>query len=412
MKKIFIYALAVFAMINVASCQKTAVNDAPQDGYLSFGDFSLDLDETLVTRAAVAADGTYRISIMDADGKEIMNKPYSEVKNNNNMIALPAGNYTLMASSQEEMPESAFERPVYGVSKDFSITAGEKTNIGELTCTLLQCKVTVDYSNEFLEAVTGAGKTTVTLKAGYPLEYALNADKTYTKSAGYFEVEGNTMEVVFDGSIDGVNKKMRKTFTGIAAKQWRQIKFVPKMNEQGNATFEIVINDLISDATLNNVVNPDSEEILGEDPEAPKGDGGITLLPDEGCDEEITDLANMQIVPIDERVMAIKLKASVPNGILQFKVNISTDNDAFASAVKAADATSLDLIHPTEANDVIFDVVPFPHGEELLGLKEVAFDLSAAQEPILNYKGRHTFSMLIVDQIGCRKTIDVTMIVE
>lgn len=110
--------------------------------------------------------------------------------------------------------------------------------------------------------------------------------------------------------------------------------------------------------------------------------------------------------------MAIKLKATVPNGILQFRVDISTDNDGFASAVAAADATSLNLIYPSAQNGVIFDVVPFPHGEELLGKTEVAFDLSAAQEAILNYKGTHTFNMYILDQTGCKNEIAVTMIVE
>jgi len=288
------------------------------------------------------------------------------------------------------------------------------TSIGDLTCTLVQCKVTVSYSDEFLACVTGAGKTTVTLKAGYPLEYALSADKRFDQSAGYFAVEGNTLEVVFQGGIDGKNQKMKAVVTGIAPRQWRQIKFIQKKNEQGNATFGIQIDDLIGDVTLNSVVSPSDELILGEDPDAPKGDGGITLLPDyeAGCDEEITDLSALKIVPFEERTMAIKLKATVPNGILQFRVDISTDNDGFASAVAAADATSLNLIYPSAQNGVIFDVVPFPHGEELLGKTEVAFDLSAAQDAILNYKGTHTFNMYILDQTGCKNEIAVTMIVE
>ena len=211
MKKTFIPAIASALLMLFASCQKTAVNKEKGDGFLTFEDFSLDLDETVITKAAVAADGTYRISIIDADGVEIINKPYSEVKNNDNKISLPAGAYTLVAASQVEVPESAFERPVYGTSKAFTIAAGEVTNIGQLVCQLLQCKVTVDYNDEFLATVTGPGTTTVTLKAGYPLEYALNADKTYNKNAGYFEVEGNTMEVVFSGSINGKLQKMRKT---------------------------------------------------------------------------------------------------------------------------------------------------------------------------------------------------------
>lgn len=110
--------------------------------------------------------------------------------------------------------------------------------------------------------------------------------------------------------------------------------------------------------------------------------------------------------------MAIKLKAEIPNGIMKFNVAISTDNEKFASAVAVADATNLDLINPSATNEVIFTVVPFPHGQQLLGMTEVDFDLSNAQSAIVNYKGRHTFTMNIVDQTGCKNSIVVVMVVE
>lgn len=414
MKRNIILAITSAVLMILASCQKTVVNKEQGNGFLSFGEFSLELDETVITKSAVAADGSYRIAILDADGVEVLNKSYSEVKNSNAKISLPAGSYTLVASSMESVPESAFERPAYGTTKDFKVTAGEVTTIGQLVCQLLQCKVTVDYNDEFLAAVTGAGSTTVTLMAGYPLEFALNADKSYDRKAGYFAVEGNTMEVVFSGSINGKIQKMRKTFSGITPRQWRQIKFVQKKNEQGQATFDIVINDLISDATLNNNMSP-SEEILDEyDPQAPKGDGGITLLPyyEGGCDADITDLNHLVIKNPKTDPMVIKLMATVPDGVKVFKVEISTDNPDFKAAVDVADAANLDLINPSEKNQVIFQAVPFPHGQELLGQTQVLFDLTAAQGAIYDYKGTHTFKMNIIDTKGARNTIPVTMVVE
>lgn len=412
MKKILILTVAVVSMV-FSSCQKTAVNTSKGDGFLSFSEFSLGLDEEVVSKASPAS-GNYTVIVLNAEGIEVIRKSYSEVRNNGDKISLPAGNYTLIArSTYEEIPYAEFEYPVYAAEKNFSIVAGETTTVGELTCTLAQCKVTVAYSDEFLSTVTGAGSTTVTITAGYPLTYALNADMTYDRSAGFFAVSGTTMEVVFSGNIDGKSQKMTKTFTGIAPKQWRQIKFVNKKNEQGEATFDIVIQDLISDATLNDNLLAD-ESVLGEDPDAPKGDGGISLALDyeAGCDTEITDLLNMQIVPVATREMSIKLRATVPAGVKKFTVDIETDNNAFAMAVAAAEATHLDLISPKEANMIIFDVVPFPHGADLLGQTDIPFDLSAAQGAIVNYKGRHTFKMTIVDNDGCRKEIPVVMVVE
>ena len=192
-----------------------------------------------------------------------------------------------------------------------------------------------------------------------------------------------------------------------------QIRFVQKVNEQGEATFDIVIQDLISDETINNDLTA-SEDILGEDPDAPKGDGGISLALDyeAGCDPEITDLENMVIVPVSERDMKIRFKATVPGGVKKFNVNIASTNNAFVAAVSAADAINLDLISPSAANAIIFDVVPFPHGNELLGQTDIAFNLDTAQDAIVNYKGVHTFTMNIVDNNGCRNQIPVKMIVE
>ena len=416
MKRIFVLAMA--ALVMVASCQKTVINPTKNtEGYLSFSEFSLNLDEEVVTKST-AANNNYVVIIYDAESNEVVRKTYGEVKNNDNKISLTAGNYTLVArSTDEEVPVAAFEAPVYSVTKNFSITAGEVTTVGELVCTLAQCKVTVSYSDEFIESVTGPGVTKVTVTSGHPLNYALNADGTYEQQAGYFAVnEGVTMEVVFTGSIDGAEKKMSKIFDGITPKQWRQVKFVHKKNEQGNATFDIVIDDLISDDVLNSDILA-SEDVMGDDPEAPKGDGGISLLIDHesGCDPQITDLENILIVPTTERVMNIKFKAVIPNGIKSFTVNIASDNRSFMNAVELADAVNINLIKPSQMNEVIFAVVPFPHGEELLGRTEVLFDLSNAQLALTGtngYVGTHQFTMTITDQTGCKNISPVKMIVE
>ena len=416
MKNNIIIAIASVAMMFCASCEKSLVAPEKEVGYLSFGELSLGVDETVDTRATAA--GNYSIKIYDANDDVVVNTSYGAVTASNENITLPAGDYTLVAcSSADDVPVAAFEQPVYGVSHPFTIEAGEVTDITEpLVCTLLQCKVTVAYNDEFLEHVTGAGKTTVTVTAGSPLEYALDANKTYDQSAGYFAVNGSTnatMTVVFSGSIDGKTAKMTKTFTNIAAKQWRQIKFIAKKNEQGDATFDIVINDLVDDDTLNSNVSGE-EEILGEDPDAPKGDVGITLVPDydAGCDADITDLTAIQIKPTNQ-LMSIKLNATVPNGVKKFTVDIESTSTAFTTAVNAAtDKGHLDLISPSAANAIIFEVVPFPHGTELLDTTEISFDLSAAQEPISRYPGTHTFKMTVVDNKFCKKEIIVKMIVE
>ena len=426
MKKNIILAALSAVLMLAASCQKTAVNNVKGNGFLSFSEFSLGLDEEVITKAS-AAGNNYTIIVRDVDGNDIIKKSYGEVKNNGNMISVPAGEYTLIARSvEEEMEIAAFEQPVYGVSKAFSIEAGMTTSIGELTCTLLQCKVTVDYSDEFLATVTGDCATSVELTAGYPLNYALGADKKYDQSAGYFAVNGTTMTVNFKGHINGnEGVTMSKTFTGIAPKQWRQIKFIPFVNEEGTATFDIVINDLISDEILNNDLTAE-EDVIGVDPNAPEDDGGIKFLPADGCDATITfaekdivlDGDGNQInstgvinIPIAPTAMAILFDALIPDGLAELTVDITTDSPEFAGAVEVANASHIDLVNPT-CDPLIFDVVPFPHGDAIRGENNIRFDLSNAQKAIVAFPGHHVFVMTIVDANGKTKKNVITMVVE
>ena len=48
MKKTFILTILSAAMMLVASCQKTIVTNEKENGYLSFSEFSLGLDETVI----------------------------------------------------------------------------------------------------------------------------------------------------------------------------------------------------------------------------------------------------------------------------------------------------------------------------------------------------------------------------
>lgn len=426
MKKNLIFVALSVVMMFAASCQKTAVNDFKGEGFLSFGDLSLEIDEDVVTKGQPADEG-YTLFIYkrvnDELGELVKTLKYSEVIANDDKISLTEGSYTLVARSKAtEVPVAAWEDPYYGTSHDFTIVAGETTTVTEaLVCRLLQCKVTVEYSDEFLAKVTGedgvVGTTSVELIAGQPLQYNITKSGdavAFDRNAGYFAVNGNTMTVTFKGSIEGKTQKMTKTFDNIAPRQWRLIKFIPKRNEEGTATFDIVIESLLDDKELNEDLTV-KEEISGEDPEAPKGDGDIAMTFDYegGCDTQLTDLENLLIVPSSSRAMNIKFNLSVPNGLRSLYVDIESDSTPFSNALTVVDAQDgIDLLYPTEKEMGIFEIVPFPYGETLKDDVLIPIDISDAQSAIEGFQGRHTFHMNVLDNTGCRKTIKLVMVVE
>lgn len=410
-----IFAISVAAAF--VSCADDRFDYGMQNkskGTLSFSGLVIGWsgEMTAPTRAE-AADGNYMLYIYDSADALVWSGTYASVTSGTVVeISLLAGDYVLdVRSSASEIPDAKFSAPVYGASRSFSVAAGQTTTLEPLTCTLMQSAVSVRYNDDFLAMVTSDGTSTVEVKSGAPLEYALQYNSgrpVYDNRIGYFSVTGDnsTMTVTFKGGIEGKTQKMTTTVTGVKARDHHIVTFMKKVDQAGNATIAIEIDGLVVDVDLDNDV-PADEEGDGNDPNAPAGDGGIKLV--STCDYDITAPVT---VPAAGNPFVFTMNAVIPNGTLRFTVDIASTNEDFINSVNTVGGTTLDLIHPSEAAVGIFDIVPFPHGEELLGAEEVLFDLSGAQTPLLGFKGTHTFTMNVVDRKGCRNSIPVVLVVE
>lgn len=415
--KPFHYILAAAAMLFAVSCNEDfRRHEEITTGILSFANFTIHsaLDVEVVAKSVTEASGDYIINIYDADNDLVKSVTYAEVKQSGYGIELSAGNYSLEVLSGA-LPVSAFETPVYGATDSFSIVAGGKTDLGEVSCKILQCAATVDYDDALKGIMTGDGKATVEVTSGYPLTYNLSyngGNIVREERIGYFSLESGaaTMVVSFSGKVNGSTQKMTKVISGIKAGELRQIKFIKKVNAEGDATIDITVNGYVEDADLQAYIAAPQLDIIGEDPEAPKGDGDIRLVFEPDC-TMYNDLSNIVVPTLDQGTMDLRLIILAPGGIKKLGVVIESTNSAFLGAVAAAGGPELDLVNPSAESEIIFQVVPFPHGQDLLGATEVHLDLSAAQSPILGFSGSHTFTMKVTDNNNCRNEVAVTMIV-
>lgn len=416
MKKFLSLILLASAMLT--SCSKDTFNYGGEEqvkfGTLSFGgEMTVDENVELVTRSSEVAN--YSILVYNSDEVLCLDTTYGAVMSNSQgEVLLPEGSYKVVAQSTKTVPAAAFETPIYGVTKQgIEIKAGEVTPIGDLVCKLVQCKVSVAYNDDFIDMVAGNCSTIVTI--GGELEFPVTFDNvtgkvSYKKENGFFEVnngENTTMEVKFSGimDVDGEKKtqRMTKVFENIKPATWRQITFIKKVDEEGNATFDIEISNYVEDSTLGEDIEG-SEETLGEDPNKPQGDGGIELV--STCDFDITQPI---LIPEATTPLVLTMNANVPNGVRKFMVTISSDSPNFMAALDVVGGPVVDLVNPSELAMGIFDIVPFPHGSELVGMTTVPFDLSAAHTPLLGFPGNHTFVMSVVDQKGCTKDVSIVM---
>ncbi len=415
MKKTITIASCI-AVLALSSCKQDKF-DYGSVGTLSFANCELSVSEDLnrVTKAAEAADDSYMLYLYyTSTGSLVWEKNYGTVKAMTDGVSLPAGEYRLdVRSTAAEVPAAKFNAPVYGTSESFTISVGQTTNVGTLTCTLLQSAVSVGYNDGFLDSVTGDGAATVEITSGYPLEYKLTynagSTPTYDRRTGYFAVnngENTTMTVTYKGNIEGKLQKMTTSIAGIQARDWHIITFMKKVEATGNSNFAIVIDGLVMDTTLDNNLTA-GEEGDGKDPNAPVGDGGIKLV--STCSYDITQPI---VVPTEPGTFALTMQAEVPNGARKFTVDIASTNVDFINSVNTVGGTTLDLINPAEAAMGIFDIVPFPHGSELLGATTIDFDLSNAQTPLLAFAGTHSFTMNVTDNKGCKNSIVIELVVE
>ncbi|MCQ2177432.1 MAG: DUF4493 domain-containing protein [Bacteroidales bacterium] len=411
MKKNILFSIFTLALLSACNVDVKPLSNEP--GTLRLGESSLQYDTEVLTKASEAS-GNYIVTIIDNLGATVYESDYASIKNAGGEITLPSGNYILKAQSAAgEVPEAAFETPVYGASKAFSISSGETTELGPVVCTLLQTKVTVSYSEEFLEMVTGDGKANVSVASGldFPLSYN-SGSPSYDSRAGYFAVADDgstTMVVTFRGSIDGKDQKMTKLFSGIQARSWHRVKFVKKVDQDGSADIIISIDDFVDDEELGNDV-PGHETIIGEDPDAPSGDGGIKL--ESTCDYDITKPITVPQAPAP---FILTMLATVPERVSTFTVDIKSTNEGFENAVKSVNdgSTLLDLVNPSEGTEQIFrEILPFPYGDAVYNQKEIYFDLSDARDPLIPFTGTHTFTMKVTDKSGHSKEVSIVMVCE
>lgn len=408
-----IYALLAGLALLVTSCTEDNFEYNTDSGALSLSGLTIDVSEELNQKTkAEAADDSYSITLYDEAGTVIWTKSYGEVRQMTEDIILLGGKYELVArSTAAAVPAARFSAPVYGATRAFTITPGQTTAIGVITCSLVQCAVTVGYNEDFLAMVTGDGNTSVEVTSGSPLDYSLTYDEgrtNYERRIGYFAVndEGSTsMTVTFKGNIEGKTQKMTTSITGVCARDWHIITFIKKINPNGNMTFAVDIDGLVADAVLDNDVTG-SEDGDGSDPNAPAGDGGIMLV--STCAYDISAPVTVPATGSFDFTM----KAIIPDGARKFTVDIASTNEDFISSVNSVGGTTLDLINPSEAALGVFDIVPFPHGSDLLNKSEIDFNLADAQTPLLAFKGTHTFTMNVTDSKGCRKSIALSLVVE
>lgn len=400
----FISTVALALSIGLVGCERDKIGYGDKEGatgtlsFMKFGvETSTDID--IISRAATSATYNYVIRIYDANGDQVgSDYIYGQMPES---VVLTTGTYSMSIQSQSDIPSAEFEAPVYGATvTGIVIEEDQTTDVGVITCKLINIKVSVGY-NEAMTAVLG-DDANVLVEIG---DGALNFAKGESQ-CGYFAAPeaSNAMTVKFTGTVDGNYSTMTRAFTDVKAGQWRKITFIMTVNEEGNATFDVQVEDWCDEKELASNVDV-SEEVIGPDPDAGEGE-------DENPDAPKVyyqggAVPTTPIVVTDG--MALSFTISAPKGIAAFTVDIASDNSDFNNDVLSMGISPIDMINPSEAQISICNMFGFTYGSALAGLTETVFDLSGAVTPLMGFPGTHSFTLNITDAEGNSSSTTIKM---
>ena len=391
MKKLFFTLTVLLSGIMIfSSCHSEKMNlSVTGTGQVKLSSMEMTYNtEPMVTVSRAAEDlNNYVVGIYkSADNSLVQEWKYSEMPE---IFTLDAGDYKLVAHSQD-VEGAQFDAPYcYGESSVFTIVKDKIVDAGTVSCTLKNVKVTIKYSDDLKPLLSEDTQVTVTLGDE---SLAYTADET---RSGYFHCKAtdNVVGVRFEGKVDGESEPTTITTSYTVIEGTELIvnydlvsaSYVDPGAGGMAPAMKLKISDEIFTADLQGSVFPEENEIL---------DFGKPSIEGVGFDIK-------QPVTVNPGTLQVNLMA--PEGMQHVYVEITSDNEGFLSAASTVfgGATSFDLAEPAteEIKNALINL-NFPVGEDIINNTGVVlFDISPFVGLLFEstFAGKHSFKIRVVD---------------
>ena len=391
MKKLFFTLTVLLSSIMIfSSCHSEKMNlSVTGTGQVKLSSMEMTYNtEPMVTVSRAAEDlNNYVVGIYkSADNSLVQEWKYSEMPE---IFTLDAGDYKLVAHSQD-VEGAQFDAPYcYGESSVFTIVKDKIVDAGTVSCTLKNVKVTIKYSDDLKPLLSEDTQVTVTLGDE---SLAYTADET---RSGYFHCKAtdNVVGVRFEGKVDGESEPTHITTSYTVIEGTELIvnydlvsaSYVDPGTGGIVPAMKLKISDEVLTAELQGSVLPEDDEIL---------DFGKPSIEGVGFDIK-------QPITVNPGTLQVNLMA--PEGMQHVYVEITSDNEGFLSAASAVfgGATSFDLAEPAteEIKNALINL-NFPVGENIINNKGIVlFDISPFVGLLFEstFAGKHSFKIKVVD---------------
>lgn len=418
MKNIFLICFTLMVVLfTFSACHSEKMETGATDvtGQLSLASMKMEVDlkvDTVYPQSRAGVDvSNFLLTIKNSQGEQVEQYTYSEMPE---IISLPVGTYTVVASSAEAAT-NGFDVPFYtGSTEQFTIKENELTEVSALTCRLANVMISVEYDEE-LRKLMGEDVVT-TVKIG---DNSLDIPSSETRKAYLIApASAGSMDITLKGTIDGESVTEVKRVDNVQAGQYNIIKYVlnsvddgTNSNVGGNLNIAINIDSSMTSSDETVGVNPGEEPGIddfptdgGEEPGDGDGDGegGIT------SDISITG-KNLGGSPFDiDQTQTITgattliVGIEAPAGIQNLKVKItSAGNDDFNGIGEGLG--EFDLAHSDSMNEnaqAMIPVLGLPIDDAVLNQTNLDFNISKFTSMLAGFEGTHTFKITVTDNQG------------
>lgn len=422
MKNIFLICLTLMAVLfTFSACHSEKMETGATDvtGQLSLASMKMEVDlkvDTVYPQSRAGVDvSNFLLTIKNSQGEQVEQYTYSEMPE---IISLPVGTYTVVASSAEAAT-NGFDVPFYtGSTEQFTIKENELTEVFALTCRLANVMISVEYDEELRKLM---GEDVVTnVKIG---DNSLDIPSSETRKAYLIApASAGSMDITLKGTIDGESVTEVKRVDNVQAGQYNIIKYVlnsvddgTNSNVGGNLNIAINIDSSMTSSDETVGVNPGEEPGIddfptdgGEEPGDGDGDsdgdgeGGITSdinITGKKLGDSSFDIGQTQTIT-GATTLIVGIEA--PAGIQNLKVKItSAGNDDFNGIGEGLG--EFDLAHSDSMNEnaqAMIPVLGLPIDDAVLNQPNLDFNISKFTSMLAGFEGTHTFKITVTDNQG------------
>lgn len=425
MKNIFLICFTLMVVLfTFSACHSEKMETGATDvtGQLSLASMKMEVDlkvDTVYPQSRAGVDvSNFLLTIKNSQGEQVEQYTYSEMPE---IISLPVGTYTVVASSAEAAT-NGFDVPFYtGSTEQFTIKENELTEVSALTCRLANVMISVEYDEE-LRKLMGEDVVT-TVKIG---DNSLDIPSSETRKAYLIApASAGSMDITLKGTIDGESVTEVKRVENVQAGQYNIIKYVLSPVDDGNNSVGGNLNIAInidssmtsSDETVG--VNPGEEPGIddfptdgGEEPGDGDGDGGDESGSEQNMPTIVGTDFNGKTFDISKDVLTVTKGQSVslsvtllaPNKMAHVYVTIDSETLNEDVLVGVNLAKNFDLAEPGDL-EAGLKGLGFPTGTDVIGKEEIPFDITQFTSLLGIYgAANHNFIIRVVDQQGLEVT--------